>query len=212
MLLPSAKHSETNFPKESLPGSCSCGTPGSLIIHPILRQVFKIGPWHHESQELSVSDTASGVSGCFPCNKTEDKMPPLSLQLLGPSGTQHDGDGHCGGEQRAASAVTAHLQLSHCIYHGPFPVADIWDPNLVALGLMTVLLHQKAGAHRSFSNTQTLHAPSCHPGSGIPPGDTMSPFPSCSTGPKSSATGRKEATISTPALCRTCSAFLWCVF
>lgn len=155
MLLPSAKHSETDFPKESLPGSWSCGTSGSLIILPILRQVFKITPVTHcAKKDQSVSDTTSGATGCFPCDRTQDKMPPPSLQLFGSlqwlfsSETQRDGDWHRGGEQWAASAVTARLQVSHRIYHGPFPVADVWDPNLVALGLMTVLLHQKADAQR----------------------------------------------------------------
>ena len=60
-----------------------------------------------------------------------------------------DGDGQHGGEQRAADAAAAHLQVSHHICRGPFPVAEVWDTNLVALGLVKDLLHRKAGAQGS---------------------------------------------------------------
>lgn len=69
ILLPhrtSAKLSETGSYEASLPGSWSRGTRGSLIIHLILRQVFKIAPVTHSSEKgQRVSAAASGGSEMF---------------------------------------------------------------------------------------------------------------------------------------------------
>lgn len=78
------KHSETDFHKDSLPRSWSCGTPGLLIIHLVLGQVFKIAPVTHCAEKgQRVSDAASGAAGCFPCDGMWGEMPPPSLQLFG---------------------------------------------------------------------------------------------------------------------------------
>lgn len=43
-------------------------------------------------------------------------------------------------------AAAAHLQVSHLICHGSFPMAEVWDMNLVALGLVKVSLLRKSRA------------------------------------------------------------------
>lgn len=76
----SAKLSETGSYEASLPGSWSRGTRGSLIIHLILRQVFKIAPVTHSSEKgQRVSAAASGAARCFPRSGTRGEMPPPSL-------------------------------------------------------------------------------------------------------------------------------------
>lgn len=59
---------------------------------------------------------------------------------------QRAGDGQHGAEQWAADAAAAYLQVSHLTCHGSFPMAEVWDMDLVVLGLGKISMHRKTRA------------------------------------------------------------------
>ena len=87
MLLQEARRRKAfgdRLPRGFIAGSWSRGTPGSLIIHLVLRQVLETAPVTHCAEKgRRVPDATSGAAGCFPCDRTRGEMPPPSLQLFG---------------------------------------------------------------------------------------------------------------------------------
>lgn len=119
----SAKLSETASYEASLPGSWSRGTRGSLIIHLVLRQVFKIAPVTHSNEKgQRVSAAASGAAGCFPRSGTRGELPPPSLCSPAPARREPF-------LRRARVCLPGRVRCSAAV-HLPFPERDVENRNV----------------------------------------------------------------------------------